>query len=239
VAFDYLEKHLRPHVLAVIEQYAGWDTRWWQPWRPRPEYFAGASKLQRLVMCSKVQSRPIFAFASSVFVPNDTVQVFIFEDDYSFGIIHSALHWAWTKAKGGKVRADIRYTSAVWTTFPWPQEPSDQEVAAVAAAARNLRRVRDKLMKDNGWSLRALYQGAEVPGPHALKDAQAALDDAVRQAYGVPADQEATEFLLDLNQLVAQDEAEGRIVQGPGVPKGFDPRDPRWTSDDCIEPPRS
>ena len=34
-------------------------------------------------------------------------------------------------------------------------------------------------------------------------------------------------------------EAEGRKVQGPGLPAGLDPRDPRFTSDDCIEPPAS
>jgi hypothetical protein len=55
----------------------------------------------------------------------------------------------------------------------------------------------------------------------------------------MPAEQGATEFLLELNQLVAEDEAEGRTVQGPGVPKRLDPRDPRWMSDDCIEPPGS
>jgi hypothetical protein len=87
--------------------------------------------------------------------------------------------------------------------------------------------------------LRALYQAAEVAGPHPLKDAQAALDEAVRRAYAMPDDQEATEFLLELNQLVAEDEAEGREVQGPGVPRGLDPRDPRWMSDDCIEPPKT
>jgi hypothetical protein len=189
------------------------------------------------MMCSKVQSRPVIAFASARFAPNDTIQVFAFDDDYSFGIIQSSLHWEWTKAKGGKVTERIRYTNEVWTTFPWPQEPPEADVVAVAAAARNLRRVRDTLMKENGWSLRALYQAAEIPGPHPLKDAQAALDQAVQQAYGMPADQEATEFLLELNQLVAEDEAQGRAVQGPGVPKGCNPRDPRWISDDCIEPP--
>jgi hypothetical protein len=238
-AFDYLEKRVRAHVLSVAKQYGGWESRWWQPWRPRPEYFAVASKLRRLIMCSKVQSRPIFAFTSASFVPNDTLQVFAFDDDYSFGIIQSSLHWEWTKAKGGKVTERIRYTNDVWTTFPWPQEPSEDEVAAVGAAARGLRRVRDELMKANGWSLRALHQAAEVSGPHPLKDAQAVLDGAVRAAYGMPADQDATAFLLELNKLVAEDEAEGRKVQGPGVPAGLDPRDPRWTSDDCIEPPSS
>jgi hypothetical protein len=125
----------------------------------------------------------------------------------------------------------------VWTTFPWPQEPSESEVVAVAEAARNLRKVRDQLMNDNGWSLRALYQAAEVPGPHPLKTAQAALDDAVRRAYAMPEGQEATEFLLELNKLVAEDEAAGREVQGPGVPRGMDPKDPRLMSEDCIEPP--
>jgi hypothetical protein len=167
------------------------------------------------------------------------MKVFAFNDDYTFGIVQSVLHWEWTKAKGSRVRADIQYTNDVWTTFPWPQEPSEAEVIGVAEAARNLRHVRDTLMKDNGWSLRALYQAAEVPGPHPLKDAQTALDDAVRAAYGMPADQEATEFLLELNKLVAEDEAAGHQVQGPGVPRGLDPKDARWTSDDCIEPPRS
>lgn len=190
-----------------------------------------------MIVCSSPQARPIFTFISTKFVPTNTLQVFAFDDDYSFGVIQSSLHWAWTKAKGGKVTERIRYTSDVWTTFPWPQEPRETEVAAVAAAARELRRVRDTLMKENGWSLRALYQAAEVAGPHPLKDAQAALDQAVQQAYAMPPDMEATEFLLELNRLVAEDEAAGRPVQGPGLPRGCQPGDARWTSDDCIEPP--
>jgi SAM-dependent methyltransferase len=243
-AYEHLKKHVYPWLKEQAERpkatsdYATWLRKWWKPQKGREDFFLTASKLERLIACSKVLARPIFAFIDSAFVPNDTMQVFAFDDDYSFGIIHSSLHWEWIKATGGKVRADKRYTSGVWTTFPWPQEPSEAEVAAVAAAARELRRVRDTLMKENGWSLRTLYQAAEIPGPHPLKEAQAALDQAVAQAYGMPADQEATEFLLELNKLVAEDEAEGRPVQGPGVPKGLNPRDARWISDDCIMPPQ-
>ena len=54
----------------------------------------------------------------------------------------------------------------------------------------------------------------------------------------MPEGQEPTEFLLELNKLVAEDEAEGREVQGPGLPRGVNPKDdPRFTSADCIEPP--
>lgn len=236
--FASLERTARPYVESVADKYRGWDARWWQPLRPQIDFFATIS-LHRFVVCSSPQARPIFAFISTKFVPTNTLQVFAFDDDYSFGIIQSGLHWAWTKAKGGKVTERIRYTNDVWTSFPWPQEPSEAEVVAVAEAARNLRRVRDAIMKENGWSLRALYQAAEVPGPHPLKDAQAALDDAVRAAYGMPPDQEATEFLLELNKLVAEDEVAGHQIQGPGLPRDLDPKDPRWTSDDCIEPPGS
>jgi hypothetical protein len=191
----------------------------------------------RYIVCSNPQARPIFAFLSSAFVPTNTLQVFAFADDYSFGIIQSSLHWEWTKVKGGKVTERIRYTSEVWRTFPWPQDPTEAQVVAVADAARRLRRVRAELMDQNGWTLRALYQAAEVDGPHPLKDAQAALDAAVSDAYGMPRDQSPVEFLLELNQLVAEDEQQGRKVRGPGLPDHLDPKDPRWFSTDCIEPP--
>ena len=236
-AYVFLEREKLPVVRSKARSFDGWLPRWWQAWRPREAFLRQADGLRRVVVCSKHAARPIFAFVSRRFFPTHSLQLFAFDDDYSFGVLQSNIHWRWAMVQGSKLVERIRYTSTVWTTFPWPQEPTEHEVAAVAAAAQNLRRVRDTLMKENGWSLRALHQAAEVAGPHPLKDAQAALDDAVRQAYGMPEGQEAIEFLLELNQLVAEDEAEGRPVQGPGVPRGMDPRDPRWMSDDCIEPP--
>ncbi len=195
-------RHLKKHVYSMVKQraqsggethhYERWLRTWWQPREPSHKFFARLTTRRRMIACASPQARPIFAFISTKFVPTNTLQVFAFDDDFSFGIIQSGLHWAWTKAKGGRVTERIRYTNEVWTTFPWPQEPTENEVTAVAAAARNLRHVRDTLMKENGWSLRALHQAAEVPGPHPLKDAQAALDEAVHGAYGMPADQEPT-----------------------------------------------
>jgi len=92
-------------------------------------------------------------------------------------------------------------------------------------------------MHENVWSLRDMYQSAEGASTHPLNDAQAALDAAVADAYGMPPDQSPTEFLLELNELVAEDEQQGRKVRGPGLPDHLDPTDPRWFSTDCIEPP--
>jgi type I restriction-modification system DNA methylase subunit len=240
-------QHLRTHLLPMITErasagssthhYARWLRAWWEPREPSTKFFSGLSRAHRAIACSSPQSRPIFVFYSTRFVPTNTLQLFSFDDDYSFGIIQSSCHWDWTKANGGRVRADFRYTSKVWKTFPWPQDPSESDVLAVADAARALRATRRRLMAENGWSLRALYQSAEVAGPHPLKDAQAALDAAVDQAYGRPSGQEATEFLLELNLALAEDEAAGITIQGPGLPSSVDPKDPRFTSTDCIEPP--
>lgn len=244
--FEYLRDEFYPFIKSKAEagmrsgrpdHYNDWIESWWKPRRGREGFFASLSANVRLLVCPKVSSRPSFAFVSTRFVPNDTMYVFAFDDDYSFGVMQSGPHWKWTKARGSKVRADIQYTTAVWCSFPWPQDPTDDQVAAVAAAARDLRRVRDELMEQNSWSLRALYQAAEVDGPHPLKDAQAALDAAVSDAYGIAPDQDPIEFLLELNQLVSEDESSGRKVRGPGLPDNLDRKDPRWMSTDCIEPP--
>jgi hypothetical protein len=242
-AFEHLRKHVYPIIRGRAESgkethhYARRLRVWWQPGEPRHNFWATIQGRSRFLVCPKVSSRPAFAFISTRFVPNNTMRLIAVDDDYSFAIIQSFLHWAWTKAKGGRTRADINYTTEVWDTFPWPQEVSETSVARVAAAGRDLRATRERLMAANGWSLRALHQAAEVDGPHQLKSAQHALDDAVRAAYGMPGDQEVTEFLLELNQCVAEDEEAGRTVTGPGLPPGLAPKDPRWFSDDCIEPP--
>jgi len=237
-AFAYLKKNVHPYVESKGKTYAGWIERWWQPWRPRRDFFGKLGKRRRIIVCSRHAARPVFVFLSREFIPTESLQLFAFDDDYSFGILQSNLHWAWALAKGTKIKEDTRYTVGVWETFPWPQSPSEDAVALVAGAARSLRDVRARLMRQNQWSIRQLHQAASVAGAHPLKDAQAALDRAVSQAYGVPASQDGLAFLLELNQCIAEDEAEGCQVAGPGLPPGLASDDPRWTSEDSVAPPR-
>jgi SAM-dependent methyltransferase len=241
-AYDYLKKNVYPLVrdkaeTATTDHYKNWLRTWWRPFWPRLEFLAEAERLRRIIVCSRHAARPVFVFVSRDFFPTESMQLFAFCDDYSFGILQSSFHWRWAVGVGSKIKEDTRYTGEVWETFPWPQEPSEAHVVAVADAGRKLRAVRDALMRENNWSLRDLHQAAEISGAHPLNDAQASLDRAVADAYGIPPDQGLTEFLLELNQLLAEDERAGRTITGPGLPKHFDPRDARWTSGDCIEPP--
>ena len=155
-------------------------------------------------MCGRITKRPIFAFLDSSVRPNDALQVFALEDDYSFGVLQSSIHWKWFLAKCSTLTDRYRYTSdTVFDTYPWPQSPTKKAVRAVAKAAKVLRDSRRKIMHSNSWSLREVYRTLELPGEHSLKKAQGTLDDTVRAAYGMRKAYDPLEFLLNLNLELA------------------------------------
>jgi hypothetical protein len=78
-----------------------------------------------------------------------------------------------------------------------------------------------------------LYRALELPGDHPLKNAHAALDEAVRSAYGMSASADLLQFLLKLNAEVADAEANGDEVQGAGLPSFINDRS-AYVSKDCI-----
>lgn len=88
-------------------------------------------------------------------------------------------------------------------------------------------------MAANGWSLRDLYRTLETPGTNRLRDAQNALDSAVRAAYGMKESEDCLVFLLRLNLDLAALESKGQEIIPPGIPKCI-PEE--FSSDDCIQP---
>jgi hypothetical protein len=129
-----------------------------------------------------------------------------------------------------------RTSDTVFDTFPWPQSPTLAQVKAVAEAAVSLRALRREIMATNGWSLRDLYRTLETPGTNRLRDAQAALDSAVRAAYGMNASEDTLAFLLKLNLHLAAQESAGKPVTLPGLPTII-PKAEDFTTADCIQVP--
>jgi hypothetical protein len=207
--------------------------RWWQFWNVRTTMREALKGCPRYIACSQVTKRPIFVFIRPTVCPDATLQVFAFADDYSFGILQSDIHWRWFVAKCSKLKSDFRYTrQSVFDTFPWPQAPTKAQVRAVAAASREVRRLRAEILPTMEGGLRALYRSLELPGKHPLKDAHAALDEAVRAAYGFKRGDVLAQ-LLALNLHVAQAIGKGEPVTSPGVPAPFgDPAE--LITDDCI-----
>jgi hypothetical protein len=110
-----------------------------------------------------------------------------------------------------------------------------RKIEAVAAAGREVRRVRAEALTKMKGGLRALYRTLELPGANPLKDAHAALDTAVLNAYGFSAERDLLAQLLSLNQQVAANIEKGESVTAPGVPKK-NPDPEKLVTEDCVQP---
>ena len=117
----------------VNVHHANFLKQWWLLSWARGEMVEKIKTLVRYIACGRVTKRPIFEFISPDVHPNDACMVFPFEDDYSFGILQSNIHWAWFVAKCSTLTERFRYTSdTVFDTFPWPQAPTSSDAVLVA-----------------------------------------------------------------------------------------------------------
>lgn len=105
----------------------------------------------------------------------------------------------------------------------------------MAAAGREIRRIRAEALENIKGGLRALYRTLELPGRNPLKDAHAALDSAVLAAYGFSAKKDLLGQLLELNLAVAGKIESGQGVTPPGLPAGY-PDPASLITPDCIRP---
>lgn len=268
-AYKYVETHILPVRKARAEEEAQKNAKvlagnsraktnhhhemflrqWWKHSYGREDMITELTNFSRFVACAQVSQRSIFDFVSTQIRPDQKIVVFVFDDDYSFGVLQSRLHWEWWLAKGSTLTERPTYTPhSVFDTFPWPQSPSPAQVKSVAEAGRVLHEYRRAAMQKNPkLTLRSMYRTLEQPGKNPLKDLHAALDKAVLAAYGFqpspqpsPASEggssDVLKQLLDLNFAVAEHIEKGEAVTAPGVPAGY-PDQAELVSAGCITPP--
>ena len=213
--------------------------QWWKLSYGREDMLDQLGKLRRFVGCPQTTKRPIFDFISTRIRPDAKIQVFAFADDYSFGVLQSDPHWQWFMERCTTLTERFSYSSSiVFDTFPFPQEPTQYQVKAVADAGRALHEYRRAEMakSESGLTLRDMYRTLELPGVNPLRDLHDALDQAVLAAYGFDPDRDILEQLLALNFDVAAKIESGETVTAPGIPPDY-PDPAELVSDGCIQPP--
>jgi len=209
--------------------------KWWQLSYVRNEMMSKIEEIKRYVVCAQVTKRPIFEFVSNSINPNAALIVFPMEDDYSFGILQSGIHWEWFKARCSTLTERFRYTSdTVFDSFPWPQNPDEKTLDEISKHSKDLRIMRRRVMEENNISLRDLYRMMEDTPNNPVSDIQNNLDKAVRSAYGMKPKDNILEFLLELNLNLSDKEEKGVEIIGPGFPKRFSSQVDKYISDDCI-----
>ena len=134
---------------------------------------------------------------------------------HHFAMLTSAMHMAWLRHVGGRLKSDFRYSSGlVYNTFPVPRESPDLTQLQPYARA-----VLDARAAHHGESLAALYDPNVMP--QGLRRAHAELDRAVDRLYrrlAFTSELERVEHLLSLYE-----ELNTPLSAGAGRKRGRQP----------------
>jgi hypothetical protein len=129
-------------------------------------------------------------------IPSNLLRVLPGATHWHCGILTSAMHMAWLRQIGGRLKSDYRYSiGIVYNTFPWPGADAAQ-MERVAALARDVLEAR---AKHPNSSLADLYDPDTMP--QDLRKAHHALDAAVDRLYrakGFGSELERVEHLFTL-----------------------------------------
>ena len=195
--FEYVNVHVKP--LRLENKRKIYADNWWLHMEPRPGMRQALQGLNRYIATPTLAKHRLFVWQTSEVLPDHQLIVIAWDDDFSFGVLHSRFHEVWALAMGTQLESRPRYTpTTCFETFPFP-EPDDAQRDAIAQAAAQLNEFREnKLNGDPDLTLTKLYNQR----PAWLNNAHLALDAAVAAAYGWPvnlADAEILERLLALN----------------------------------------
>ncbi len=213
--FEYVRTTVQPERAENRRQ--TYKDKWWIHAEPRPAMKKALSPLNRYIATIAVGKHRHFVWLEKGVIPDHALLVFARDDDYFFGILHSALHELWARRKGTQLReaeSGFRYTpTSTFETFPFPWPPgkepeNDPRVEAIAAAARELVKKRDSWLNPPDASAAELKKRTLTnlynENPTWLQDAHRELDDAVLAAYGWPKDLSQQDILARLLQLNAE-----------------------------------
>ena len=205
--FEYVNTHVRP--TRVSSKRSLYAANWWLHMEVRPGMRQAIGELKRFIVTPTTSKHRLFTWLKAEVLPHNALIAFARDDDYAFGVLHSSIHELWSRASGTQLReveSGFRYTpTTCFETFPFPQ-PTGEQRAAIAEAARQLNELREGWLNPEGAAeselkkrtLTNLYNAR----PTWLQLAHEQLDKAVFDAYGWPddlADPEILERLLALN----------------------------------------
>ncbi|MDX2132687.1 MAG: DNA methyltransferase [Planctomycetota bacterium] len=158
---------------------------------------------RRFLVIPKVSSERRTYIPMGLMEPSDIASDLLFvltgTTPYHFGVLTSEMHMAWVRQVCGRLKSDFRYSNKlVYNNFPWPQDATPKQQAAVSAAAEHVLAVRDTF---KGQTLADLYDPLAMP--KSLRDAHKDLDRAVDKCYRAQpftSERQRVEYLFDLYQ---------------------------------------
>ena len=175
--FEYVKEKVMP---ARVKNKMKWRAEnWWLHGYPATTMRRALAPLDRYIATPKVAKHRFFVWLKGDMLPSNLVIAIASDDDYTFGVLSSAIHELWARQVGSQLReADSggTYTpTTCFEKFPFPQ-PTGEQREAIALAAAELNRLRE----NDTRTLTNLYNAR----PTWLDNAHRALDAAVARRMG-------------------------------------------------------
>jgi hypothetical protein len=174
-AFEYCRAKIKPQ----REESRTTIESWWLHERRRGELRTALAPLPRFLCTTRVSKHRLFVWLQAPTLPDSATFAFARSDDYFFGVLHSRFHEVWALKQGTRLETRPRYTpTTCFETFPFPQPTPDQK-AAIAAAAKELNELRERWLNPPEWTFeRVLEFPGSVDGPWARYVVEAAVPAA-------------------------------------------------------------
>ena len=238
--FEYVNTHVRPR----REQSRSKISHWWIHERPRPEMRQALQGLDRFIVTPTTAKHRLFAWLSADVLPDHSLIVIANDDDYTFGVLHSHIHEAWSLNMGTQLETRPRYTpTTCFETFPFP-EPTDAQRGAIAAAAARLNELREgwlnpvdadgnRALNAKNLRQRTLTKLYNQP-PTWLANAHDTLDQAVAAAYDWPHNLDEAAILERLLALNLQRSGPAMSSKTTGLEATFAQLAEEWRKETSI-----
>ena len=152
--YAYIIKHVRP--VRLNNRREAYAAYWWRHVEPRPGMWRALERCSRYIATPTVAKHRLFCWIDKAVCPDHQLIVITYDDDMTFGVLHSRFHEAWALGLCTwlGVGNDPRYTpTTTFETFPFPEglTPNlpaaeyahDPRAIAIAAAARRLNELRE------------------------------------------------------------------------------------------------
>ena len=228
--YQWLTEKVKPERLQNRE--ADLRKNWWLFSGQKEDLRTMLGGIDRYIATSKTMQRRFFVFLDSQVLPDDALTVVGSDDAYLLGVLSSRVHCEWASATGSRLISTLRYDKTrCFDAFPFPDAKDAQKtkIRELAEKLETHRRACEKRHPEltltgvygvlekvrAGEPLTAREQKIKADGAvDTLKSLHEALDVAVLEAYGWPADTSTTDLiahLFDLNQQRAAEEAAGNI----------------------------
>jgi hypothetical protein len=232
VLFQHLVNTVKPGRMTLRRK--SYRDLWWVFAEPRPAMRKAIDKLDRVIVTSEVSKHPTFVFEATHGVQFDGSVIVIASDDaFHLGVMSSRIHETWKHNAGGTLEDRPRYqVGKTFDPFPFPADVPETLSNLVRTEAEALDALRRRVLAEHAdLTLTKLYNVLEaMRSSRALTDVERdihdrglvtmilrhhdAIDVAVAEAYGWPADlpeEEILTRLVALNRERASEESRGLI----------------------------